>query len=68
MVTVDSIENQEFDNFKLKRAAFDFSGLSADEKPKPTYESTVIRNGSTFMEMDTSTLYFYDEENQEWRA
>lgn len=36
-------------------------GLSTDVKP-----SDNIANGSTFIEMDTGTLYFYDAENQEW--
>lgn len=36
--------------------------LQTDGKPK-TYA-----NGSTVLEMDTSTLYVYDEQNQIWRA
>ena len=34
-------------------------GLSTDEKPPAT-------NGSSFIEMDTGDLYFYDGENSEW--
>ena len=37
--------------------------LSTDEKP-----TEGIGNGSMLKELDTSTLYFYDAENQTWRA
>ena len=37
-----------------------FTGLSTDEKP------TGGRNGDIFIEIDTCTLYAYDEENQQW--
>ena len=36
--------------------------LSTDEKP------TEFGNGSKLLEMDTSTLYIYDEQNATWRA
>lgn len=39
------------------------SCLSADTKP-----TTGIANGSILMEMDTSTLYMFDEANSTWRA
>ena len=35
-------------------------GLSTDTKP------VECGNGSVFVEMDTSLLYFYDAENAEW--
>lgn len=37
-------------------------GLSTDTKP------TGVSNGSTFLEMDTSNVYIFDAENEEWRA
>lgn len=37
--------------------------LAADEKP-----TEGIANGSTCIEMDTSTLYFFDQTNKVWRA
>ena len=37
--------------------------LSTDTKP-----TTGIANGSTCLEMDTSTLYFFDEASKTWRA
>lgn len=42
---------------------FQFAGLSTDEKP--TGDS--VQNGSSYIEMDTGTLYFYDAANEEWR-
>ena len=39
-----------------------YYGLSTDVKP------TDAANGSVFVEMDTSTIYFYDLENETWRA
>ena len=41
-------------------------GLSTDTKPTGTYNGEQIANGSTFMELDTKTLYFYDEANDTW--
>lgn len=37
--------------------------LSTDTKP-----SDGIMNGSKLLEIDTSTLYIYDQENGEWRV
>lgn len=44
---------------------FDFEGLSTDTKPTiADYPS--MRNGSSFLEMDTKKIYFYDAENAQW--
>lgn len=40
----------------------DYRGLSTDAKPANA------PNGSTFIEMDTSTVYFYDADHNQWRA
>ena len=37
-----------------------FTGLKKDTKPTDSY----ISNGSIFIEMDTSTIYFWDKENK----
>ena len=37
-------------------------GLSTDTKPTDN-----ISNGSIFIEMDTSKIYFYDLQNKQWR-
>lgn len=39
----------------------EFSGLSTDEKP--THD---VLNGSLFHEVDTATIYAYDEATQTW--
>lgn len=44
----------------------DIRGLSTDEKPTEAYNKD-IDNGSTFMEIDTGDIYFYDKENNEWK-
>lgn len=44
----------------VDRLTTNWVGLSSDPKP------TECRNGDTYVEIDTSTLYAYDEENQQW--
>lgn len=44
------------------KAYVEGSCLSSDTKP-----TTNIENGSKLMEMDTSTLYNFDEESRIWR-
>lgn len=41
-------------------------GTSSDIKPVESYNDCRIMNGSTFLEMDTGMVYFYDEEAQQW--
>lgn len=41
-------------------------GTSSDIKPVESYNDCRIMNGSTFLEMDTGVVYFYDEEAQQW--
>ena len=43
----------------IDKAIIKLIGLSTDEKPLAT-------NGSSFIEMDTGDLYFYDGENSQW--
>lgn len=62
MVSVDNTPRTK------QHGAFEFSfkGLSTDDKPTNTYKDMKIANGSTFFEMDTKTVKFYDEENNAW--
>ena len=46
---------------------FDREGVCLSSDTKPVEDET-MSNGSRLIEMDTATLYFYDEENAEWRA
>jgi hypothetical protein len=48
------------------KSVMSFVGLSSDTKPTDTYKGTTITNGSTFFEMNTSTVYMYDEANTTW--
>ncbi len=47
-------------------STFSFKGLAADTKPTGTWKGTIIENGSSFMEIDTQNLFFYDRENETW--
>lgn len=48
------------------RAWIELYGLSTDEKPIKKFGTTHIGNASTFLEMDTSKVFIYDEENHIW--
>lgn len=45
-----------------------FKGLSTDTKPTVNYNSLKITNGSTFFQMDTQEVYFYDGATESWLA
>lgn len=47
---------------------FNFKGLSTDTKPTKSYANMDIANGSTFFEMDTQEVYFYDGGTDSWLA
>lgn len=57
---VKTTKNGEVSSFELR-------GLSTDEKPT-TINDSLIANGSVFIEIDTQKIYFFDEENQEWKG
>lgn len=44
----------------------EFKGLSTDTKPTLEYEGLEIKNGSSFFEMDTQDVYFYDGSTNTW--
>lgn len=43
-----------------------FKGLSSDTKPVETFQGLEIPNGSSFLEIDTQNMVFYDAENKTW--
>lgn len=45
-----------------------FKGLSTDTKPTVKFNDLKIVNGSTFFEMDTQDVYFYDGGSDSWLA
>lgn len=66
MITLDDIP-------KLKnggRYEMSFSGKSTDTEPKKTWrykgENLLIANASSFFEIDTQRLKFYDEDTESW--
>lgn len=44
---------------------YDFMGLSTDEKPT-LEDHPEMTNGSSFFEMNTKKIYFWDAENEQW--
>ncbi len=61
MVTYDGIPKTESEQ------NFDFVGLSTDTKPTGSVDGMTIRNGSSFFELDTQTLFFYDADSETWK-
>lgn len=47
-------------NYTVGRVPADYIGLSTDAKP------TNVPNTSTFYEMDTKKVFFFDEQNAVW--
>lgn len=47
---------------------FELVGLSTDEKPVGLFDGQPIKNGSSFLEIDTANCFLYDEENSEWKS
>ncbi len=47
-------------------ATFSFTGKSSDTKPTGEWEGTTIKNGSSFFEMDTQDVVFYDGDSENW--
>lgn len=42
-------------------------GLSTDQKPTDTYDGQDVGNGSSFFEIDTQTVKFYDKSSETWK-
>lgn len=67
MITISKNENTKIkgnDRYIL----VELRGLSTDTKPT-VYDEEIdsyIDNGSTFIEIDTGKIYFYDLENEQW--
>ena len=41
-------------------------GLSSDTKPTTTFEGYMIKNGDNFLEMNTGSLFFFNEDTKTW--
>ena len=44
----------------------DFRGLSTDTKPTETNNMEDIPNGSSYLEIDTGDVYFYNADTKMW--
>lgn len=54
-------------NVKTGLALFAFNGLSTDTKPTIEMDGIQIGNGSSFLEIDTKDMKFYDGESNTWK-
>lgn len=61
MVTINNVDDSS------GKTVLGFVGLSSDEKPVEKFYAEKIRNGSTFLEIDTTSVFMYDEENKVWK-
>lgn len=59
MVTLDKMGGQN-----INKSA-EFVGLSTDTKPLDT-DMADIPNGSSFFEIDTKNVYFFNKETNSW--
>jgi hypothetical protein len=48
------------------KGEWSFKGKSTETKPTDTYKGVEIANGSSFLEIDTKKLFFYDEDIKDW--
>ena len=64
MVTIYKIENVN-EKTDGKYISCELRGMSTDTKPTEIGENK-IGNGSTFIEINTGDIYFYDEDSETW--
>ena len=50
----------------IDEEVFSFKGLSTDSKPTGEYMGKTIANTSSFFEIDTLDIKFYDSDSQSW--
>jgi len=65
MISIYDVRNNKIEPEDTK-ITVELRGLSTDTKPTEINGKT-IDNGSTFIEIDTGKIYFYDLENEEWK-
>ena len=65
MISLYDVRNNKIEPDETK-ITVELRGLSTDTKPTEISNKT-IDNGSTFIEIDTGKIYFYDLENEEWK-
>lgn len=65
MITIYDIKKVKKEDGDIKFLV-ELRGLSTDDKPI-TIQNGVIGNGSSFIEIDTQKISFFDEEAEEWK-
>lgn len=65
MISLYDVRNNKIEPDETK-ITVELRGLSTDTKPTEINNKT-IDNGSTFIEIDTGKIYFYDLENEQWK-
>jgi hypothetical protein len=65
VITIYDTKNNKFEQEETF-IIVELRGLSTDTKPTEINGKT-INNGSTFIEIDTGKIYFYDLSNEEWK-
>ena len=45
---------------------YSFNGLSSDTKPGEKYQNNTVENGSSFFELNTGKVYFWDRSGKAW--
>ena len=63
MITITNAKFSHYAESGVAVNVYDIAGLSTDSKPV----TEDVGNGSSFIEMNTSKVYFYDEANHQWR-
>lgn len=68
MVTINETKNSKIKG-DARYILVEMSGLSTDDKPTMFDEDidSYVDNGSTFIEIDTGKIFFYDLENEQWK-
>lgn len=67
MITLEAYGIRTYNGTETK-LALELRGLSTDTKPTDYFAGYAVRNGSVFVEINTHTLYMFDEEHSEWIA
>lgn len=65
MITIAKTEKIKL-GLRNKVMLVELRGLSTDAKPDKI-NGQDIENGSTFIEIDTGNIYFYDFDNKQWK-
>lgn len=63
MITILSAKFSHYADSGVAVNTYEIAGLSTDSKPV----TEDVGNGSSFIAMDTSKVFFYDEANSQWR-